>query len=152
MGGETRICFFCGKRTADNMSNYIKKMRKTTSGSKPNEITKIVDVPRCPKCKSIHDLAFAIVVLFGLLIGIWWYWYFVYVNKDILNWMDSQYDLETCQQTGACGPSFFQFWGLFIGIFIGGPIVNNIIRIVTKPLDNSDNYIIIVIAKENGYE
>jgi hypothetical protein len=137
---------------ADKTSNYIKNMRKTITGSKPNEVTKVVDVPRCLKCKSIHDFASAIVVLFGILIGIWWYWYFAYVNKDILNWMDSQYDLETCLQTGACGPSFFQFWGLFIGFIIGGSIVNNIICVVTKPIDKCDNYIIVTIAKENGYE
>ena len=91
-------------------------------------------------------------VLLGLLIGIWWYWYFVHINTDILTWINSQYDLETCRQTGACGPSIFQFWGFLIGFLAGDSIINNVIRIVTKPLDNSDNYILVAIAKENGYK
>ena len=87
--GETRICFFCEKATAEEKSNYPKKLRKSTSDandvqvSEPNQVIKIVDVPRCPRCKSIHTLGFVVAILMGLSIGIWWYWYFVYVNTGV---------------------------------------------------------------------
>lgn len=155
MDKETRLCFFCEKAMAKGESNYLKKLRKSDSdadNSKPNESIKIVDVPRCPRCKSIHAFGFIASILAALSIGSLWYWYLIYDNISILNWIDSQYDPEVCRETGACSPLFFQFWGLFIGFALGNFIVNNVMRITTKPVDDAENYTLVVLAKNIGYQ
>jgi hypothetical protein len=159
MDEETRVCFFCEKAMAEVRSNYHKKLHKNTSDDHdPNysagkEIIKIVDVPRCPRCKSIHNIGFILSILIGFVSGILWIWYLVFADNTILNHFESNYDPELCRLYGDCPPTFqILLLGFLLGFGMGCFIVNRCIRIATRPVDDVNDYILVAAAKDAGFE
>lgn len=159
MGEETRAYFFCEKRKAEEKSNYHKKLHKNTSNehdpkkSTANQIIKIVDVPRCPRCKSIHNIGSITTISVGLVGGILWLWYFICVNNTILESLESNYDPELCRQVGTCPPILqFLLLGFICGLVMGYFIVNKCITFAIRPVKDTNDYILIVAAKDTGFE
>jgi|GEM_PF-6628315 len=164
MEKDARTCFFCEKRRAGGSSNYYINLRKEiledniTKKSNKNIITKIVEVPRCPRCKSIHDIGLKTKVLAGIVIGALWFWYVLFVNNEffasILAFLESGYDPDTCSRTGACPPTIIDILmvGLILGLAAEAFAVDKCVSLATRPIDYADNYILVKVAKDVGFE
>ncbi len=164
MGKDAGTCFFCEKRRAEESSNYYISLRKEipddniTKKSNKNIITKIVEVPRCPRCKSIHDIGFKTTVLAGIVIGALWFWYVLFVNNElfasILAFLESGYDPDACLRSGACPPTIIDILliGLILGLVTEAYIVDKCVSLATRPIDYANNYILVKVAKDVGFE
>ena len=164
MEKDSGICFFCEKRRAGESSNYYMNLKKEilndniTKKSNKNIIKRIIEVPRCPRCKSIHDIGFKTTVLAGIVIGALWFWYVLFVNNEffasILAFLESGYDPDICSRTGTCPPTIIDILliGLILGLVTEAYIVDKCVSLATRPIDYADNYILVKVAKDVGFE
>lgn len=123
MEKDARTCFFCEKRRAGESSNYYMNLKRKipddniTKKSNKNIITKIVEVPRCPRCKSIHDIGFKTTVLAGIVIGPLWFWYVLFVNNELF--------ASICEEDSVqLQPLFFRYKRSISSIISGVTIPN----------------------------
>jgi len=102
--------------------------------------------PRCCELKA------------GIVIGALWFWYVLYVNNEffasLLAFLESGYDPDICSRTGNCPPTIMQILliGLILGLVTEAFIVDKCVSMAARPIDYADNYILVKVAKDVGFE
>jgi len=149
------ICFFCQKRDAGVGDEVKVKLYKgaasdasdntTVGGCKLDSSEKTVQVPRCLRCRSMHNARDRISVVFSLVIGLLWILFFFF--------NDTRGITKVLILSGGLGwVLIFYLIGFIIGYVIGFYIGKWITDKSIKSVGDVDSYPEVATALANGYK